>query len=110
MGVIIANRHLSSFSIVVSKRDWAKVKKNVKFSKNATKEMMTVSKAELVHIRRKLNSEEKRSVPFKDTIRRCPTLKELQEKKYPFLDLDFPGMPDDLLRKAGPSTSRAKEA
>jgi len=32
-------------------------------------------------------------------IRRRPTLKELQEKKYPFSDLDFPGMLDGLLGK-----------
>jgi len=31
--------------------------------------------------------------------RKRPTLKELQEKKYPFLDLDLSGMLDDLLEK-----------
>jgi len=43
--------------------------------------------------------EEKRSAPFKNTTTRRPTLKELQEKKYPFLDLDLSGMLDDLLEK-----------
>jgi len=38
-------------------------------------------------------------VAFEDTIRRRLTLKELQEKKYPFPDLDLPGMLDDLLEK-----------
>jgi len=36
---------------------------------------------------------------FKDTIRRCPTLKELQEEKYLFPDSDLSGMLDDLLEK-----------
>jgi len=44
-------------------------------------------------------------MPFKDTMRRHPTLKELQEKrylfpdseKYPFPDSDLPGMLNDLL-------------
>jgi len=66
--------------------DRAKVKKNVKFTKNSTKETMPIIKAEPVCITGKPNSEEKRSMPFKDTMRRRPTLKELQEKKYPFPD------------------------
>jgi len=32
-------------------------------------------------------------------IRRCPTLKELQEKIYLFPDSHWPGMLDDLLEK-----------
>jgi len=43
--------------------------------------MMTVTKAEPIRIIGKPNSEEKRSMPFKDTMRRRPTLKEFQEKK-----------------------------
>ena len=68
MEVIIDSHHGSSFSIAESKRDQVEVKKNVKFSKNSTKETMTVFKAELVRIIGKPNSEEKRSVPFKDTM------------------------------------------
>ena len=86
MEVTIASRLSSSLSIVESKRDRAEVERNVTFSKNSTKVTMTISKAELVRITGKPNSEEKRSVPFKDTIRRHPTLKKLQEKKYPFPD------------------------
>jgi len=89
MEVAIANHYGSSFSVAESKKDWTEVKKNVKFSKSLTKEVMTVSKAEPVRITGKPNSKEKRSTPFKDTIRRCPTLKELQEKKYPFPDSDL---------------------
>jgi len=43
--------------------------------------------------------EEKRGMPFKDMMRRRPTLKELQEKKYPYPNLDLPRMLDDLLKK-----------
>ena len=63
--------HGNSFSIAESKRDRAEVKRNVKFSKNSTK----------------------------NTIRRRPTLKELQEKKYLFPDSNLPEMLDDLLEK-----------
>jgi len=55
------------------KREWAEVKKNVRFSENLTKETMTVTKTEPVYITGKLNSEEKRGIPFKDTMRRRPT-------------------------------------
>jgi len=47
----------------------------------------------------KTKPEEERSTPFKYIIRRRPTLKELQEKIYPFPDSDLPGMLDDLLEK-----------
>jgi len=99
MEVTIASRCDSSFSIAESKRDRVEVKKNFKFSKNSTKETMTVSKTEVVCIIGKPNSEDKRSVSFKDTTRRHPTLKELQEKKYSFADSDLLGMLDYLLEK-----------
>jgi len=98
MEVTIANRRDSSFSVDESKNDKAEFKKNVKFSTSSTKEAITISKAELVRITGRQNSKEKRSEPFKNTIRRCP-LKELQEKKYLFLDSDLLGMSDDLLEK-----------
>jgi len=43
--------------------------------------------------------EDKKSMPFKDVTRRHPTLKELQDKKYPFIDSDLSGMLDGLLEK-----------
>jgi len=99
MEVTIANRCDSSLSFVEMKRDWAEVKNNVKFSKNSTKDTMTVTKAEPVRITRKPNSEEKRGMLFKDAMRRRPTLKDLQEKKYLFPDSDLLEMLDDLLEK-----------
>jgi len=79
--VTIANCCGSSFSIAESKKGRAEVKKNTKFFKNLTKETMIISIAELVHIIGKPNSEEKRSMSFEDTIRRGPTLKELQREE-----------------------------
>jgi len=45
------------------------------------------------------NPKEKRSTSFKDTIRRRPTLKELEEKKYLFPDSHLLGLLDNLLEK-----------
>jgi len=42
---------------------------------------------------------EKRKARFKDATRRCPMLKELSKKKYPFLDSDLSRMHDELLEK-----------
>jgi len=76
MEVTIASHRDSSPSFVEMKRDWAEVKKNVKFSKNSTKETMTITKAEPVHIIGKPHSKDKRGMPFKDMMRRRPILKE----------------------------------
>jgi len=77
MEVTIASHRGSSLSFAESKRDWTEVKKNVKFFKNSAKETMTITKAEPVRITGKPNLEEKRSMPFKDMMRRRPTLKKL---------------------------------
>jgi len=99
MEATIVSRRDSSLSFAETKRGRAKVKKNVRCSKKSTLETMTVTKAKLVRITRKPNSKEKRGMPFKDTMRRQPTLKELQEKKYLFPDSDLSGMLDDLVKK-----------
>jgi len=77
MEVTITNHLGSTFGIAESKKDWAKATKNVKFSKTSIKEVMTVFKAGPVRITGKLNLKEKKSTSFKDTKRRCTTLKEL---------------------------------
>jgi len=56
----------------------------------------------------KLRLGEKMSAPFKDARRRCAILKEIQEKKYPFLDSDLIGMLDDLLKKGVIQLLKAK--
>ena len=96
MEVIIANHHRTSFSFAKSKKDKDEFKRIAKFSKNSTKEVMSISKVELVWITERPNLEEKRSALFKDTIRRCPTLTELQEKTYPFPNSDLSGILDEL--------------
>jgi len=50
MEVMIANRPSSSFSFAESKKDKGEFKSNVKFSKNSTKGVMSISKAEPAHI------------------------------------------------------------
>ena len=77
MEVTIARHHDSSLSFTETKRDRDEVKNNVRFSKNSTKETMTATKDEPIRIIGKPNSEEKRSMPFKDMMRMHPTLKEL---------------------------------
>jgi len=91
MEVTIVSCCGSSLSFAESKRDQAEVKKNVKFSKKSANETTYVTKTEPVGIIGKPNLEEKRSMPFKDTMRRRPTLKELQDKRYPFPKSDLPG-------------------
>jgi len=58
--------------------------------------VISISKAEAVWIMRRPSLENKRSMPLKDIVRRSPTLKELQEKKYMILNPDLSGMLDDL--------------
>jgi len=56
---------------------------------------MTISKTEPVRI--KPSREKKCTLQGHD--KKMPTMKELHERKYPFLDLDLPEMLDDLLEK-----------
>jgi len=97
--VTVANRCGNSFNVVESKKDRVEFRKNAKLSTSSTQETMTISMAGPVRISEGPKPKEKISAPFKDTIRRRPTVKELQEKKYPFPDSDLPGMLDDLLEK-----------
>ena len=99
LSLCITNRRHNSFSVAESRNDRVEFKKNAKFSSSLTKETMTTSKAGPVQISGGPNPTEKRRAHFKDTIGRCPTLKELREKKYSFPDSDLPGMFDDLLEK-----------
>jgi len=99
MEVTITNHCNISFSVVELKKDWAEFKKNVKFSKSSSKQAMTISKVEPVRITGRLNPEEKRSMPFKYTIRKPLTLKALQEKKYLFPNSDLLGILHDLVKK-----------
>ena len=48
---------------------------------------------------RKPKLEDKKGPSFKDATKKRRTLKELQEKKYPFLYSDLSGMLDNLFEK-----------
>jgi len=60
---------------------------------------MVVPTGEPVRISGKPKHENKKGGFSKDTGKKHPTLRELQEKKYPFPDSDLLVMLDDLLEK-----------
>ena len=76
------------------------------------KESMSVTTSEPIRISGKSRVEEKQHPPIEEVGKKCPTLKELQERKYPFPDSDLSGMLDDLLEKGIielPPSKRPKE-
>jgi len=77
MKVMIPNSCNISFNFNELKKDKIKYKRTVKFYKNSTKEAMFVFIGQHIWIVRKPKLEEKKSIPFKNATRRCPTLKEL---------------------------------
>jgi len=77
MELTIANHCDSSHNVVELEKDMIEFKKIFQFSKSSTKDAMNMSKAKPVWSTERPNLKEKRSAPFKDTIRRHPTLKEL---------------------------------
>ena len=60
---------------------------------------MSISRDESVWVIGKLKLEDNKNTSFKDATRKHPTLKELQEKRSPFLDSDLSRMLDDILGK-----------
>ena len=99
MEVTIASRRTNSFYSIESKRDKVEFEKNVNFSKGTIKEAMSTSISQPIRIMEKPKLGGKKSSSFKVVTNKRPTLKELQEKKYPFPDSDLSGMLDDLLEK-----------
>ena len=93
----IANRRGKSSSSYEFKKDKNETKKSSKPSKALTKETRVTSAEEPVRISGKPRLEEKKGSSSRDGGRKRPTLKELQEKKYPFSDSDLLGMLDGLL-------------
>jgi len=74
---------------------------------------MSVTTGGSIRILGKQRAEEKPRSSMRDAGKKRPTLKELQEKKYPFPDLDLSGMLDDLLEKGIielPQSKRPEEA
>jgi len=60
---------------------------------------MSVTTSEPIRISGKQRTKEKPRPSMRDAGKKRPTLKELQEKKYPFPDSNSSGMLDDLLEK-----------
>jgi len=86
MEVTIAVHCSNSFYSTKSRKDKAKFEKNVNFSKSTTKEAMSTSTIQPIRIRGRLKLEGKKSSSFKVTTKKRTTLKEIQEKKYQFLN------------------------
>ncbi|VVA38898.1 PREDICTED: CCACVL1_17306, partial [Prunus dulcis] len=64
-----------------------------------TKEAMTINTVPVKISTRDKKTEVKRMEPSREVDRRRRTLKELEEKTYPFPDSDVVGMLEDLLEK-----------
>ncbi|KAA0025450.1 ty3-gypsy retrotransposon protein [Cucumis melo var. makuwa] len=95
MELSIANRGNNDLLVPEVRKEKKEVKSTQKVLKGATKEAMVVSTTPL-----KLVSKEKKMKKRQDEgKKRRPTLKERQEKIYPFSDSDLPDMLDQLLEK-----------
>jgi len=99
MELTIASCYGNSFYSTESGKDKVEFEKNINFSKSTTKGAMCTFTIQPIHIMGKPKLEGKKSPSFKVATKKRPTLKELQEKKYPFPDSDLLGMLDDLLQK-----------
>ena len=113
MEITIASRRGKSSSSSDAKKDKGEFKKNPKSTKSSNKEAMAVSTGEPVRISGKPKYKNKKGGFSKDSGKKRSTLKELQEKKYPFPDSDLSGMLDDLLENGViqlPEPKRPEEA
>ncbi|KAL0411752.1 UNVERIFIED_CONTAM: hypothetical protein Slati_3764900 [Sesamum latifolium] len=98
MELSIAN-HKTVFSINDQRKDKKDLKRSEKFTKPNTKESMAINTAP---IKISSNDRKKPEKPEDQRVtndRRRPTLKELQEKEYPFPDSNVPYIFDELLER-----------
>jgi hypothetical protein len=98
MELSLASRGEKNLPIVEHRKERKDVKKGDKSSKPMIKESMAVA-AEPVRIFAKEKKEDRTRGPSQERERRRLTLKEMEEKTYPFPDSDVPGMLEDLLEK-----------
>jgi hypothetical protein len=98
MELSLASRGEKSLPIAEHRKERKDVKKGDKSSKPMIKESMAVA-AEPVRIFAKEKKEDRTRGPSQERERRRLTLKEMEEKTYPFPDSDVPGMLEDLLDK-----------
>jgi len=99
MKMTIANRHVKASPTFEARKEKDDLKKTFNSFKRSMKESMSVTTSEPIRILGKQRVEEKPRPSMRDAGKKRPTLKELQEKKYPFLNLDLSGLLDDLLEK-----------
>jgi len=99
MDMTIVNYRGKASPTFEARKEKGDSKKNFKFSKSSTKESMSVTTREPIRILGKQRAEEKQCQSTRNAGKKHPTVKELQEKKHPFSDSDFPRMLDDLLEK-----------
>jgi len=99
MEKMIANSHGKLSSSYEFNKDKGETKKSSKPSKASTKEIIATSIKEPIWISRKPRVEERKGSSLRDKGRNQPMLKDLQENKYPFSDLNLLGMLEDLLEK-----------
>uniref|UniRef100_A0A2N9HH26 Uncharacterized protein n=1 Tax=Fagus sylvatica TaxID=28930 RepID=A0A2N9HH26_FAGSY len=98
MELSLASRGEKNLPIAEHRKERKDVKKGDKSSKPVIKESMAVA-AEPVRISAKEKKEDRTRGPSQERERRRLTLKEMEEKTYPFPDSDVPGMLEDLLEK-----------
>ena len=99
MEMTIANCYSKLSSSYEFKKDKGDSRKSSKCPKASMKETMTVSTREPMRISRKSRPVKKKTSFYEETTKMHRTLKELQDRKYPFLDLDLSRMLGDLLEK-----------
>ena len=99
MELTISSHQGKSLHYAESKKDKVEFKKNVKFSKNMTKEVMPISINEPIQITGKPKLEDKKSMSFKHATKKRSTLKEFQGKEHLFPDPDLSGLLDNLIEK-----------
>jgi len=113
MEMTIAHRRVKTSPTFEARKEKGDLKKTFKSSKSSMKESMSVTTGGPIRISGKQRAEEKPRPSMRDAGKKCPTLKELQEKKNPFPDSDLSRMLDDLLEKGIielPQSKRPEEA
>ena len=99
MEMTIANHRVKASPTFEARKQKGDLKKTFKSSKSSTEESMSVTTSEPIRNSGKQRVEQKPCPSMRDAGKKCPTLKEFQEKKHPFSDSNLSEMLDDLLEK-----------
>ncbi|KAJ9678771.1 hypothetical protein PVL29_020845 [Vitis rotundifolia] len=97
MKLSIANHGSKKDLIVDRQKERHDGKKSDMTSKKPIQESMTINTTPVKISARDKKKEVKEDGPIQENERRRFTLKELEEKKYPFPDSDVPNLLEDLL-------------